>query len=36
MTVINDIFKKEKPLIGMVHLLPLIGTPYYDNKILQR
>lgn len=32
MTVINDIFKKEKPLIGMVHLLPLIGTPYYDNK----
>ncbi|RKL63692.1 SgcQ protein [Thermoanaerobacteraceae bacterium SP2] len=32
MTRVKEIFKKEKPIIGMVHLLPLPGTPYYDNK----
>lgn len=32
MSFISKIFKKEKPVIGMVHLLPLIGTPYYNSK----
>lgn len=32
MKKIQEIFNKEKPIIGMVHLLPLIGTPYYNNK----
>lgn len=32
MKTIREIFGTEKPIIGMVHLLPLIGTPYYDDN----
>jgi uncharacterized protein len=30
--VIQDIFLKPKPIIGMVHLRPLPGSPLYDAK----
>ncbi|RKX90856.1 MAG: BtpA family membrane complex biogenesis protein, partial [Spirochaetes bacterium] len=29
---INDIFGVRKPIIGMVHLLPLPGSPFYREK----
>lgn len=29
---LNEIFKYEKPIIGMVHLRPLPGSPMYDKK----
>ncbi|MBN1314551.1 MAG: BtpA/SgcQ family protein [Anaerolineales bacterium] len=30
MTVLDDIFPKPKPIIGMIHLRPLPGSPLYD------
>lgn len=30
MTIVDDIFPKPKPIIGMVHLRPLPGSPLYD------
>jgi len=36
---IKEIFKVEKPVIGMVHLAPLPGSPHYNlnlDKILER
>ena len=38
---LDKIFTKKKPIIGMVHLRPLPGSPLYDptvmgmNKILE-
>ncbi len=29
--MLKKIFKKEKPVIGMIHLKPLPGSPDYDN-----
>ncbi len=29
---LNEIFTHEKPIIGMVHLRPLPGSPMYDKK----
>ena len=29
--ILNDIFPKKKPIIGMVHLRPLPGAPLYDS-----
>jgi len=29
---LEDIFKASKPIIGMVHLLPLPGSPKYEGK----
>ena len=29
---LSKIFKHEKPIIGMVHLRPLPGSPMYDKK----
>ena len=31
---ISKIFSKEKPVIGMVHLRPLPGSPAYDPSIM--
>ncbi len=28
-----DIFKSQKPIVGMVHLLPLIGSPNYGGSV---
>ena len=30
MTKFNALFEKTKPVIGMVHLRPLPGSPLYD------
>jgi len=30
MSILKDIFGTEKPIIGMVHFLPLPGSPLYD------
>ncbi|MCY0899326.1 MAG: BtpA/SgcQ family protein [Firmicutes bacterium] len=32
MSWIASVFGQEKPIIGMVHLLPLPGSPLYDNQ----
>ena len=38
---LNDVFANKKPIIGMVHLRPLPGSPGYDpismgmDKILE-
>ncbi|CCU84353.1 MULTISPECIES: BtpA/SgcQ family protein [Mesotoga] len=32
--VLSSVFKKEKPIIGMVHLRPLPGSPRYDPEKL--
>ncbi len=31
----NQLFNTDKPIIGMVHLLPLPGAPLYDGKGLE-
>lgn len=31
-TFLSDIFQEKKPIIGMVHLRPLPGSPLYDAK----
>ena len=31
-TWIEEVFGVKKPVIGMCHLLPLPGDPYYDKK----
>jgi len=33
---INEFFKNEKPIIGMLHLLPLPGSPIYDGQGLKK
>lgn len=33
MTVFNNIFNDTKPVIGMIHLKPLPGSPLYDGDI---
>ncbi|HNR78982.1 MAG TPA: BtpA/SgcQ family protein, partial [Mesotoga infera] len=32
--VLTEIFKVNKPIIGMVHLRPLPGSPGYDPSIM--
>ena len=36
--VLQQVFKKSKPIIGMVHLKPLIGAPLYESmeKVIAR
>ncbi len=34
MKEMNQIFKNEKPIIGMVHLRPLPGSPLYDKTTM--
>lgn len=33
MTLFNKIFKETKPIIGMIHLKPLPGSPLYEDNI---
>lgn len=33
MSLLNELFGTDKPIIGMVHFLPLPGSPLYDPKI---
>lgn len=32
-SMIKDIFSRQKPIIGMVHLRPLPGSPLYDREL---
>lgn len=33
---LNEIFDQEKPIIGMIHLRPLPGSPHYDGENLDQ
>ena len=32
----NEIFATSKPIIGMIHLKPLPGSPVYDGNLRER
>src|SRR6056297_1307075 len=32
MNLLDEIFSVEKPILGMVHFLPLPGSPLYDKN----
>jgi len=36
MSLLDEIFKETKPIIGMVHLPPLPGSPSYKNQLIDQ